>query len=258
MSIKICSWNVNGIRALSKKNVLFWIEDIKPNILCLQEIKATKEEIPNNLNQGYPFSSINSGENKGLSGTLTYSNISFSNHNFCESVDSNSEGRIIEHHYNNIIIFNVYFPNGKSSKTRLNFKINFFNKFYKYCEKLRKEGKSIIICGDFNIAHKDIDLKKSKIYDKSGFSEKERYCMDKFIKKGYIDTYRYIHGDNQEAYTWWSYRSKGREKNEGWRIDYIFISEDLKDSLIDAFILNEIKGSDHCPIGIEIKVSKSH
>ncbi|WP_072679526.1 exodeoxyribonuclease III [Arcobacter sp. LA11] len=254
MSIKIYSWNVNGIRALSKKNVLEWIEYIKPDILCFQEIKAIEKEVPSNINKGYTFSIVNSGKNKGLSGTLTYSNIPLSNSNFCEFVDSNSEGRIIEHHYNDIIIFNVYFPNGKTSKTRLNFKIKFFNKFYKYCEKLRKEGKSIIICGDFNIAHRDIDLKKSKIYDKSGFSDKERFCMDKFVKKGYIDTYRYIHGEKNEAYTWWSYRSKGREKNEGWRIDYIFISEDLKDSLLNAFILDEIEGSDHCPIGIELKL----
>ncbi len=184
---------------------------------------------------------------------MTYSNIDFVRENTCELVDADMEGRVIEQHYENIVVFNVYFPNGKISKERLEFKINFYNKFFSHCEELRADGKSIIICGDFNIAHKDIDLKKTKIYSKSGFSDIERECVDKFIQVGYIDTYRQIHGEKEEAYTWWSYRSRGRVKNEGWRIDYIFISSDLQNKLKDAFILDEIEGSDHCPIGIEIE-----
>ena len=153
---------------------------------------------------------------------------------------------------NNLIIFNVYFPNGKRNDKRLKFKMKFYKDFLEYCEVLKNKGKSIIICGDFNVAHKDIDLKKTTIKNKSGFSDEERNCFNQFIEKGYLDTYRLIHPDKEKSYTWWSYRSKGRLKNEGWRIDYILISKDLKDKLQDAFILENIIGSDHCPIGITI------
>lgn len=221
--------------------------------MCLQEIKASIEEIPKNFKKKYKNISINSGKKKGFSGTLIYSDESFVSESFCETVDIVDEGRIIEQHYANIVLFNIYVPNGKMSEKRLELKINFFDKLFIYCEKLRLEGKSIIICGDFNTAHMDIDLKESKIYNKSGFTNRERDCIDKFIQKGYIDTYRYIHGEKRNSYTWWSYRSNGKLKNEGWRIDYIFVSSDLKNKISNAFILDDIKGSDHCPIGIELK-----
>jgi exodeoxyribonuclease-3 len=252
-TIKIFSWNVNGLRAAAKKESLSWIDDFQPDILCLQEIKVTQEKLPKSFNKEFKNFVLNSGMNKGLSGTLSYSDITFNKVSFCEIIDSTKEGRIIEQHYENIVVFNVYFPNGKVSEERLKYKINFFNKFYKYCENLRKSGKSIIICGDFNTAHKDIDLKKTKIYSKAGFTDKERKGLNNFLDKNYIDTYRYIHGEKEEAYTWWSYRSNGKLKNEGWRIDYIFVSSDLKDKIKNAYILEEISGSDHCPIGVEIE-----
>lgn len=230
------------------------MDNFNIDILCLQEIKATVNEVPKCFNKEFKNSIINSSTQKGLSGTLTYLDIEIENHHFCKFVDSTCEGRIIEHHYRDIVIFNVYFPNGKSSSKRLNYKISFYKKFYKYCEELRARNKSIIICGDFNTAHKDIDLKQTKISNRTGFSDKERSCLDKFIKKGYIDTFRYIHGDKKISYSWWSYRSNGREKNEGWRIDYILISSDLKEKLREAFILDNITGSDHCPIGINIDI----
>ncbi len=245
---------MNGLKAISKKKAFDWLSDINPDILCLQEIRTTEDNIPKCFDYNYDNIIVNSGQVKGQSGTLIYSNILFNNNNFCEEVDNTFEGRIIKSRIDNLLIFNVYFPNGKSSKKRLAFKMNFFNKFYLYCEKLKKEGFSIIICGDFNVAHKDIDLKKTKITDKAGFTDNERIGIDKFMRNGYIDTYRYMHGDDVEAYTWWSYRSRGREKNEGWRIDYILISEDLKEKLVNSFILDKILGSDHCPIGIEIKI----
>lgn len=173
---------------------------------------------------------------------------------FCTDIDSENDGRIIEHYYQRVVIFNVYFPNGKLNKHRYKVKINFYKNFLKYCERIRKQGYSIIICGDFNTAHKDIDIKKTKINNKSGFSDEERSYFNHFIKKGFLDSYRLIHGDKDNAYTWWSYRSGGRAKNEGWRIDYILISEDLKNNLQDAFILDNILGSDHCPIGITINL----
>lgn len=254
IKLKILSWNVNGLRASAKKNALLWVDEINPDILCLQEIKATENEIPKCFNKTYEKSTINSGIRKGFSGTLTYSNKSYHEESFCKVVDCNDEGRIIEQHYKNLVIFNVYFPNGKVSENRLKYKLQFFKDFNKHCETLREKGKSIIICGDFNTAHKDIDLKKTKIYNKSGFSDTEREGIERFIKQGYLDSYRYIHGNKEGSYTWWSYRSKGRIKNEGWRIDYIFVSSDLKDKIKSAFILDEIQGSDHCPIGIEIEI----
>lgn len=198
--------------------------------------------------------SINLSTKKGFSGTSIYTDLKVQKESFCTHIDYEKDGRIIEQYYQNIVLFNVYFPNGKLNEHRYKVKIDFYNKFFEHCERIRRKGHSIIICGDFNIAHRDIDLKKTKINNKSGFSDEERNCFNQFIEKGYLDTYRYIHGDKDNAYTWWSYRSGGRAKNEGWRIDYILVSEDLKDNLQDAFILQDITGSDHCPVGITINL----
>lgn len=252
-SIKILSWNVNGLRAIERKKALKWIDDFEVDVLCLQETKLSSKEYSHELfNKEFSFISINNSCKKGFSGTATYSMIEVDKEEFCTNIDNEYDGRIIRQDYNNLVIFNVYFPNGKLNKTRLEVKIKFYENFLDYCEYIRKQGKSIIICGDFNTAHKDIDLKKTKINNKSGFTDIERAYFSKFIEKGYIDTYRYIHGDKKNSYTWWSYRSNGKAKNEGWRIDYILISEDLQNNLKDAFILENIKGSDHCPIGIKI------
>ena len=251
-TLKIYSWNVNGLRSIEQKKALTWVDEYKPDILCLQETRLSTEIYDLKLFE-YKYSSIsmNNSLKKGLSGTITYSNLNNLKENFCPEIDNN-EGRIIEQQYNNLIIFNVYFPNGKRNDKRLKFKMKFYKDFLEYCEVLKNKGKSIIICGDFNVAHKDIDLKETTIKNKSGFSDEERNCFNQFIEKGYLDTYRLIHPDKEKSYTWWSYRSKGRLKNEGWRIDYILISKDLKDKLQDAFILENIMGSDHCPIGITI------
>lgn len=225
------------------------------SLLCLQETKLSSEEYSHSLfEKKFSSISINNSRNKGFSGTAIYSMLEIDKEDFCIDIDNEYDGRIIKQHYNNLIIFNVYFPNGKLNKIRLKIKLKFYKEILDYCEELRKEGKSIIICGDFNTAHQDIDLKNTKIHHKLGFTDKERAFFDKFIQKGYIDTYRQVHGNKENSYTWWSYRSNGKAKNEGWRIDYILISKDLKSNLKDAFILNHITGSDHCPIGIEIEI----
>lgn len=252
MKFRIFSWNVNGIRAISKKNVFQWLETTKPEFLFLQEIKATEKQIPKILKNEYKYTIVNSGNLKNQSGVLSYSDLSFNSINFCEEIDKD-EGRIIEMKYEDIHIFNIYVPNGKTSKERLDYKINFYRKLLDYCNILIKNGNSIILCGDFNTAHKDIDLKKNRIHNKSGFTEIERDYLNKFFNLGFLDSYRLIHGD-KEAYSWWSYRSNGREKKEGWRIDYILVSSDLKDKVSDAFLFDNILGSDHCPIGIEINI----
>lgn len=253
--IKIISWNVNGLNAIEKKSALKWIENEEIDFLFLQETKLSDIKYnfsEKNLNHFIYFSNNLSLSTKGFSGTLSCTKKHPKFESKCLNIDKNFEGRIIEYKYDSLILFNIYFPNGKLNKTRLDYKLNFYADFLKYCIELIKEKNSIIICGDFNTAYKNIDLKKGKIYTNSGFTDIERNYFHNFIENGFIDTFRHINGDVENAYTLFPYRSKAREKNEGWRIDYILISEDLKDKLKDAFILNKILGSDHCPIGIEI------
>ena len=255
-SIEIISWNVNGIRAVGNKDALKWIDEREPDILCLQEIKALEDQIPDDLfEKEYSDVIVNSATKKGYSGTMTWSTIQNDYNSTCLDIDFTKEGRIIETHYGDIILFNVYFPNGQKDDDRLAHKMKFYDDFLSYCEKLREDGKSIIICGDVNTAHKEIDLKNPKANSKkSGFLPIEREWMDKLVDTGYIDTFRYVHGDAIDKYSWWSYRAGARDRNVGWRIDYFFISEDLCENLEDAFILDEIKGSDHCPVGIRISL----
>ena len=253
-SIEILSWNVNGIRAVAGKNALRWVDERRPDILCLQEIKATATQFPDDLfDTNYATLTINGGERKGYSGTATFSHYVPESSEFCLDIDSEHEGRIIQHDYDDFTLFNVYFPNGQKDEERLAYKMTFYEKFLTYCDGLRDEGRSIVICGDVNTAHKEIDLKNPKSNAKtSGFLPEERAWIDKLIEHGYVDTFRYVHGDVEEEYSWWSYRFSARTKNVAWRIDYFFISDDLAEMLEDAFILQDVEGSDHCPVGIRL------
>lgn len=255
-SIEIISWNVNGIRAIANKDALRWINERECDILCLQEIKALESQIPESMfEKEYQELLVNSASKKGYSGTATYSTIKSDYNSTCQNIDTTDEGRIIETHYGDVVLFNVYFPNGQKDDERLSHKMKFYDDFLVHCEELKEEGKSIIICGDVNTAHKEIDLKNPKANsERSGFLPIERAWIDKLLEHGYIDTFRYVHGDIEDAYSWWSYRFNARANNAGWRIDYFFISEDLAESLEDAFILNDIEGSDHCPVGIRISI----
>jgi exodeoxyribonuclease-3 len=253
-TIEIISWNVNGIRAVANKEALKWIDERETDILCLQEIKAQQDQIPKNLfAKNFEEVLINSGERKGYSGTATFSTLHSDYNSTCNNIDTLHEGRIVETHYGDIVLFNIYFPNGQKNEERLAYKMKFYDDFLAYCEQLKDEGKSIIVCGDVNTAHREIDLKNPKANAKtSGFLPIEREWIDKFLDHGYIDTFRYVHGNKEDRYSWWSYRSNARVKNVGWRIDYFFISQDLAENLEDAFILDHITGSDHCPVGIRI------
>jgi len=255
-TIEIISWNVNGIRAVANKNALTWIDERDTDILCLQEIKALEEQIPENLfDKEYIQKNVNSAEKKGYSGTAIYSTIESNFTSTANHIDTMNEGRIVENHYGDIVLFNIYFPNGQKDDERLSYKMQFYDDLLHYCETLREDGKSIIICGDVNTAHKEIDLKNPKANSKtSGFLPIEREWIDKLLEHGYVDTFRYVNGDEADRYSWWSYRSSARIKNIGWRIDYFFISEDLCENLVDAFILDYITGSDHCPVGIKIEI----
>ena len=255
-SIEIISWNVNGIRAVHTKEALKWIDERQTDILCLQEIKALPEQIPEGLfEKEYSELQVNSAEKKGYSGTATFSMLESDENSTANHIDTMNEGRIVETHYDDIVLFNVYFPNGQKNQERLDYKMKFYDDLLAHCEKLREEGKSIVICGDVNTAHKEIDLKNPKANSKkSGFLPIECAWMDKLVDHGYVDTFRYVNGDEADRYSWWSYRSNARLNNVGWRIDYFFISEDLCENLEDAFILDYITGSDHCPVGIRLSV----
>lgn len=257
---KFISWNVNGIRAVDKKEALKWIDDTQVDILGLQETKSQIDQIPKTIfNKSFECLVASQSAIKGRSGTALFSNISLNFSGNCKEVDILDEGRINEIHFSlqnkDIAFFNVYFPNGQSSQERLDYKMQFYDRFLKYCENLKSQGKSIIVCGDVNTAHKEIDLARPKANENvSGFLQIERDFLTKFLSYGYIDTFRLINGDIKDKYSWWSYRANARENNVGWRIDYFYVSSDLKDFVKDAYILDDIFGSDHCPVVLEIEI----
>ncbi|MBW9170978.1 exodeoxyribonuclease III [Clostridium estertheticum] len=252
--MKIYSWNVNGIRAIKNKGFIEWIGSEQPEVLCLQETKIQEDQISDELKniEGY-YSYFCCAQKKGYSGVAIYTKqkpISIIRGIGIEKFDS--EGRILIAEFENFTLFNIYFPNGQKDDDRLSYKMEFYDELLAYCEKLRKKGKKLIICGDYNTAHNVIDLKNPKANEKySGFLPIERAWMDKFISHGYVDTFRYLH-EEEVKYSWWSYRFKAREKNAGWRLDYFFITKDLLSELKEASILNEVIGSDHCPVSIII------
>ncbi|XPV67518.1 MAG: exodeoxyribonuclease III [Halarcobacter sp.] len=257
---KFVSWNVNGIRAVDKKEALKWVDEANIDLLGIQETKSMKTQIPNTIFDK-EFKTITASESaiKGRSGTALFTDIDINFESTCPSVDILEEGRINEVHFTladkDIAFFNVYFPNGQSKEERLVYKMEFYDRFLEYCEALKKEGKSIIICGDVNTAHTEIDIARPKANEKtSGFLPMERDWITKFLAHGYIDTFRHINGDVKDHYSWWSYRANARANNVGWRIDYFYVSDDLKDYVKDAYIMSDIMGSDHCPIGLEIEV----
>jgi exodeoxyribonuclease-3 len=249
------SWNVNGIRAVEKKAALRWIDEEQVDFLGLQEIKAEADQIPETIfERGYKFQSINSSSKKGQSGVALYTDIK-GEADGCSHVDILDEGRINAYHFDNIAYFNVYFPNGQRNEERLAYKLAFYERFLAHINSLRAEGKSIIVCGDVNTAHTEIDLARPKANEgTSGFLPIERAWMDKLVDHGYVDTFRHVHGEATDRYSWWSYRAGARDRNVGWRIDYFFVSEDLQDKIIDAEIMDHIMGSDHCPVKLVLEI----
>lgn len=254
--MNIYSWNVNGLRAISKKGFFEFINEYNPDILCIQETKLQLDNLSEELKdiEGYN-SYFSCAKKKGYSGVATYTKekpISVKYGIGIERFDS--EGRILITEFNNFILFNIYFPNGQKDEERLKYKLDFYDALLEYLNKLKIEGKKLIICGDYNTAHNEIDIKNAKANEKySGFLPIERAWIDKFILNGYVDTFRDIHKD-EIKYSWWSYRFKARERNAGWRIDYFFVTESLIDNINSAEILNEIMGSDHCPVKVSFNV----
>ncbi len=249
-------WNVNGLRSVAKKGFFEWLEKFGPDIFCVNEAKISEDSIPDELKRPNGLASYFScAEKKGYSGVAV----------FCKDKPSavvhemgvkkyDTEGRYIRLDFEHFTLLNIYFPNGKASPERLAYKMGYYEAFLKHAESLRKEGRKLVICGDVNTAHKEIDLNRPKEnVGISGFLPEERAWMDKFIEKGYIDTFRHFHPDEPKRYSWWSLRTAARGRNAGWRIDYFFVSEDLKDNLLSADIHSEVMGSDHCPISLELQ-----
>jgi len=251
---RLLSWNVNGLRAILKKGFLDWFHQESPDLLCLQETKAHPDQLSAEILEIPGYESIfASAERKGYSGVALYSKHKPNRiHRGLGIEKFDHEGRTLIAEYNDFTLFNIYYPNGKASKERLQYKMEFYTAFLKVADDFKKRGHSLIICGDVNTAHKPIDLARPKENETvSGFLPEERAWIDSFLSHGYLDTFR-IFCKEGGYYSWWDYKTRARERNVGWRIDYFFISNDLKLNLQSAFILSEIMGSDHCPIGIKI------
>lgn len=245
------SWNVNGIRAVLKKGFVDWITETDPDVLCLQEIKAEEHQVD------YDFPGYHehwySAEKKGYSGTLILSKVKPKSVSYGLGIDEHDkEGRVITVEYPSYYLVNVYTPNSKNELQRLDYRTQTWDRlFLEHLQELEKT-KPVITCGDFNVAHKEIDLKNPKTNKRNaGFTIEERTAFENYIEAGFIDTFREF---NQEPdqYTWWSYRMGARSRNVGWRIDYFLISSNFRKRLKKAFILQEVMGSDHCPVGITI------
>ena len=255
MMQKLISWNVNGIRAVAKKGLVDILHELDADVYCFQETKAQGHQVEDALDglMDYEVYS-NSAEKKGYSGTAILSKVKPIDVTLGMGHDEHdTEGRIITAEYDNYYLVNVYVPNSQSGLLRLPYRVEWDKAFLKYLKGLEKK-KPVIVCGDMNVAHQPIDLKNDKAnFNKSaGYTEQEIEGMDNFIKNGFTDSFRHFY-PTQEKYSWWSYRMNARAKNVGWRIDYFLVSDSLMDRVKDSFILNDVMGSDHCPVGILIK-----
>ncbi|MGL4993857.1 MAG: exodeoxyribonuclease III [Bacteroidales bacterium] len=255
--MRIISWNVNGIRAIAKKSFFDHLEALNCHILCLQETKAQDDQVAETLSslEGYHIYA-HSAERKGYSGTAILSKTPAQSISFGIGVqEHDNEGRVITAEYPNFYLVNVYVPNSGSELLRLEYRQEWDKAFFDFLKKLEKT-KPVVICGDMNVAHKAIDIARPKAnYNKTaGFMQEEIDGMDRYTQGGFIDSFRALYPEKTDMYSWWSYRGGARAKNIGWRIDYFLLSSTLESSLVDAYIFPEMDGSDHSPVGIEIKL----
>ena len=249
--MKLISWNVNGLRAVYKKGFEDFFKSINADIFCIQETKMQEGQFEFEL-QGYSIY-MNSAVKKGYSGTAVFTKLKPINVTYGIGIEAHDqEGRVITLEFDKFFLVDVYTPNSQRELTRLEYRMKWEDDFKNYLKNLEKT-KPIIMCGDLNVAHNEIDLKNPKQNRKNaGFTDEERDKMTKLLEAGFIDTYRYLYPNQENAYTWWSYMANAREKNIGWRIDYFIVSDKLKERIKDAKIYSDIMGSDHCPVGLEI------
>ncbi len=252
---RILSWNVNGIRAAAKKGFLEWFASESPDVLCIQETKAQPEQLDETLTQvdGYHIY-WSSAEKKGYSGVGLYSKEEPRDVRRLGIDEFDAEGRVLEAEYPEFTVIGAYFPNSQDGGKRLDYKLRFCEAIQQRCDALVKSGRRVVLCGDYNVAHKPIDLARPKQNEKNpGYLPEEREWMDRFVGAGYVDTFR-IFTSEGEHYTWWSYFTKGRERNVGWRIDYHCVDQATASLVRKADILADVLGSDHCPVGLDLDV----
>ena len=251
---KCLSWNVNGIRAIAKKGFSSWLIGQDPDLMAVQETKAEVSQVPGPIVSppGY-FSWWNSADRKGYSGVAVYAKEKPLNVYYgLDLASKDSEGRVLILEYASFYFMSIYFPNGALNQDRLAYKLRFYDDFLRCYRKIMRTKKTVIVCGDVNTAHTEIDIARPKENEMtSGFLPQERKWLDRFVKEGMVDTFRHV---NKEPgwYTWWDYKTRARERNIGWRIDYFYIDRQSQKMLRDAFIYTDVYGSDHCPIGITI------
>ena len=250
--MKLVSWNVNGIRACLNKGFDDFFKEVDADVFCIQETKCQEGQVDLEYD-GYE-SFWNSAEKKGYSGTAVFTKIKPLSVKYGIGIEEHDkEGRVITLEFDKFFLVNIYTPNSKRELERLDYRQIWEDEIRKYLLNLNKT-KPVIMCGDLNVAHKEIDLKNPKTNThNAGFTIEERNKMTELLDAGFVDTFRYLYPDKEDAYSWWSYMRKAREKNVGWRIDYFIVSEDIKDKIKEASIYSEVMGSDHCPVGLEIK-----
>jgi len=248
---RLLSWNVNGVRAVVKKGFLEWLCRESPDVLCIQETKARPEQLGEELKQPRGYRAYwNYPEKGGYGGVATFTreaprSVAYD----LDAPGLDTEGRVLIAVYPAFTLLNVYFPNGKR-EGRLKYKLDFYDAFLNHAQALRSQGHRLVICGDVNTAHREIDLARPRENQKvSGFLPEERAWIDKFLAHGYVDTFRHFHPETRQ-YTWWDMKTGARARNVGWRLDYFFVSEELLPALRQAFALPEVTGSDHCPVGV--------
>ena len=254
--IKILSYNVNGIRAALRKDLINWIKDANPDIVCFQEIKANEDQFDTSLfeKMGY-YNYWFSAQKKGYSGVGIISKFKPENVQIGTGIDfMDFEGRNLRLDFKKFSVMSLYLPSG-TNINRLQFKFKYMYEFEKYIQSLKSEIPNLIIGGDYNICHQPIDIHDSspRMEKVSGFLPEERSWIDKFIASGFVDSFR-LHNKLPHKYSWWSYRANSRNNNKGWRIDYLLVSKSLKQNIIESYILDDVVHSDHCPIGINIKI----
>lgn len=253
---KLSTWNVNGLRSVARRGFQEWFEANEMDVVCLQEIKVQQEQLSEELLHPNGYHSFwHSAKKPGYSGVATYCRDEPQDVRYGIGIkEIDQEGRVLTTEFKNFSLVNAYFPNSQRDHARLDFKIQFCKAMLRFCEREREKGKSVLVCGDFNIAHQEIDLRNPKTNTKNaGFLPEERAWMSEFLAKGYVDTFRHFRPQEGGHYTWWSYRPGVRERNIGWRLDYFVINQEDSQRLRAVVHQTDTLGSDHCPVSLEIQ-----
>ena len=255
--MKLVSWNVNGLRAVITKGFEEFFKEINADIFCIQETKMQEEQIDDKIKEIFKEYNCywNSAEKKGYSGTAVFSKVKPTSVTYGIGIEEHDkEGRVITLEFEKFYLVNCYTPNSKRELERLDYRMIWEDEFRKYLLKLN-ETKPVVMCGDLNVAHEEIDLKNPKTNRRNaGFTDEERNKMTELLNSGFTDTFRYLYPDKTGMYSWWSYMFKAREKNAGWRIDYFIVSKSVEEKIKESYIFSDVMGSDHCPVGLDLEI----